>query len=149
MAPTTLPEEFAAFLRLLNANGVEYLVVGGYAVAYHGYPRATGDLDVWVRRSPDNARRVVAALQAFGFDLPDLVPALFEVPDRIVRMGRPPLRLEVMTSVSGVTFEACYAERDEIDLGGERVPVLSLARLLENKRASGRPKDLDDLDQLG
>lgn len=145
---TRLPDDFSAFLKSLNENAVEYLLVGGYAVSYHGYARTTGDIDVWVRQSPENAVRVVEALRAFGFATPDLTPDLFLVADRIVRMGLPPYRIEILTSIDGVDFEACWSERETSDWDGLAVPVLSLARLRENKRASGRPKDLADLDAL-
>ncbi len=149
MAPAPLAPDFSAFLRLLASHGVEYLLVGGYAVGYHGHVRATADLDVWVCRSEPNATRLVDALHAFGFDVPELTPKLFLVPDRVVRLGVPPVRIELLTSVSGVEFEACYAERERARWDDVEVPVISLARLLENKRASGRPKDLSDLDALG
>lgn len=145
---TRLPDDFSAFLKSFNASGTDYLLVGGYAVSYHGYARATGDIDLWVRQSPDNAERIVAALRAFGFDTPDLTPELFLADDRIVRMGVPPYRIEVLTSIDGVDFETCWAERELSDWDGVEVPVLSLRRLRENKRASGRLKDLADLDEL-
>src|SRR5215475_8749269 len=106
----TLPPDFKEFLRLLNTHDVEYLLIGGYAVGYHGYPRATNDLDIWIAVHPDNAERVTRALREFGFDVPGLSSKLFLDDKRIVRMGVPPLRIEVMTSISGVAFEECYAE---------------------------------------
>jgi phage replication-related protein YjqB (UPF0714/DUF867 family) len=132
----------------LNAHEVRYLVVGGYAVGFHGYPRATADLDIWVARSEANAARLVEALRAFGFDLPTLRPDLFLVEDRIVRMGRAPLRIEVMTSISGVTFEDAYCARVEATVGDVEVAFIGLDALKKNKRASGRHKDLDDLAHL-
>jgi len=135
-------------LRSLRSNGVEYLLVGGYAVGLYGYPRATADIDVWVRRTPENARRVVAAIRAFGFDVPALSPDLVMKPDQVVRMGLPPLRIEVLTSVSGVEFDECWPSREEMLLDGEPVLLPSLADLRRNKAASGRPKDLEDLRHL-
>jgi hypothetical protein len=143
-----LTDDFKEFLRLLNANHVEYLLVGGYAVGLHGYPRATVDLDVWVRATGPNAERVLCTLREFGFDLPMLQPALFTDSRRIVRFGVPPFRIEVMTSIDGVEFEACLARSVEFDLADVRVPVISLADLKINKRASGRYKDLADLENL-
>jgi len=143
-----LPTDFRAFLRLLAEHGVEYLVVGGYAVSFHGYPRTTGDLDVWVHRAPANARRLVEALGAFGFDVPELTPELFLEPDRIVRMGHPPLRIEVLTTIDGVDFETCYSTRREATLDGVLVSLIDLEGLKQNKRASGRTKDLNDLENL-
>ena len=148
MPTTPLPTDFSALLRSLNAHSVRYLVVGGYAVAYHGYPRTTGDLDVWIERSAANAERTVAALRTFGFDVPALQPALLMEPDRIVRMGHPPLRVEILTSISGVAFEDCYAERVEDRLGDTPTHLIGLPCLKTNKRASGRYKDLSDLEHL-
>jgi hypothetical protein len=143
-----LTDDFKEFLRLLNANRVDYLLVGGYAVGLHGYPRATVDLDIWIRATRDNAERVLLALRAFGFDMPALEPALFTDPRSIVRFGVPPFRIEVMTSIDGVEFEACRARAVELDLGALTVPVISLADLKTNKRAAGRHKDLADLENL-
>ena len=143
-----LTDDFKEFLRLLNANRVEYLLVGGYAVGFHGYPRATVDLDVWVRATRDNAERVLHALHEFGFDLPELEPELFTDPRSIVRFGVPPFRIEVMTSIDGVEFERCRAQAVEFDLDDVQVPVISLADLKINKRAAGRHKDLADLENL-
>ena len=147
MAPT-LPPDFSAFLRLLHTSGAEYLLVGGYAVGFHGYVRATGDIDVWIRRTPDNAARVAAAVRAFGFDVPGLTDELFLDPERVVRMGHPPMRVEVLTSVSGVEFETGWAGRVETTWDGVPVRVIGLDSLRQNKRASGRHKDLADLDAL-
>lgn len=105
---TQLQADFKDFLRLLNAHRVEYLLIGGYAVGYHGYPRATVDLDVWIARTGDNAQRTVAVLHEFGFTDPVLTPALFLEQDRIVRMGVPPFRIEIATTISGVEFDGCW-----------------------------------------
>lgn len=102
-----LPEDFKEFLKLLRDHRVEYLLIGGYAVGCHGYARAIDDLDVWIGIAPANADRVVKALTDFGFDLPELSADLFPQPDKIVRMGVEPLRIEVMTSISGVEFDEC------------------------------------------
>jgi hypothetical protein len=144
-----LPKDFKEFLRLLRAHGVEYLLIGGWAVGYHGYPRATDDLDVWIAIAPENAsRRVVEALIDFGFDLPELASALFLQDDQIIRMGVAPLRIEVSTSISGVEFDECYRERLETTLDNEPVSLISLRHLKINKEASGRLKDLSDLENL-
>jgi len=145
---TRLQADFKDFLRLLNANRVEYLLIGGYAVGYHGYPRATVDLDVWIARTPDNAARVVTALVAFGFNDPVLTSELFLKADQIIRMGKPPFRIEISTTISGVVFETCHARRVEALIDGLPVPVIDLVNLRRNKRASGRFKDLDDLENL-
>jgi hypothetical protein len=123
-------------------------VVGGYAVTYHGYPRTTGDLDLWIDRTETNAGRVVDALRAFGFDVPTLAPSLFLEEDRIVRIGHPPLRVEVFPSISGVDFAPCYDERVADALGDVEATIIGLECLKKNKRASGRHKDLDDLENL-
>lgn len=143
-----LPRDFREFLASLNAHGVEYLVVGGYAVGYHGYPRATNDIDVWVRVSGENAEGLVRALVAFGFDVPGLAPELFLTERSIVRLGRPPLRVEIATTISGVTFDDCYAARETAVLDGVPVAIIGREHLLQNKRAAGRPKDLADVDFL-
>ncbi|MDO8545186.1 MAG: nucleotidyltransferase [Opitutaceae bacterium] len=135
-------------MRSLNARGVEYLVVGGYAVGYHGFVRATGDLDVFVRSSPQNAESLLAAFKDFGFDVPELTPAVFLEPGKIVRIGVPPLRLEVMNEISGVTFDDCFGKRAEEVIDGLRVCFIDRESLLLNKRAAGRPKDLADVEAL-
>jgi hypothetical protein len=148
MPTIQFPTEFSELLTFLGAHEVRYLIVGGYAVAYHGYPRTTGDLDVWIERTDDNAVRVVEALRAFGFDVAALRPELFLEEDRIVRMGHPPLRVEILTSASGVAFGDCYEERIVDTLGGAQADIIGLQCLKANKRASGRHKDLDDLENL-
>jgi hypothetical protein len=148
MAIPTLARDFKEFLKSLNSNRVEYLLIGGYAVAIHGYIRATNDLDIWVNVSTENAARIDRAIRQFGFVTAALTPDLFLVPDNVVRMGVPPIRIEVLTSISGVEFESCYAEREMIRIENMDVPVISRARLRENKVASARAKDLADLENL-
>jgi predicted nucleotidyltransferase len=143
-----LPEDFKEFLKLLNAHGIEYLLIGGYAVGYYGYPRATNDIDIWIAIHPDNAARMVKVLQEFGFDTPELSPNLFLKKKSIVRMGNAPMRIEVVTTISGVTFDKCYAERAVDSIDGVEVSLISLRDLKVNKKASGRFKDLDDLEHL-
>ena len=148
MATVRLPPDFKEFLKLLSESRVEYLLVGGYAVGYHGYPRATADMDVWVSMRPANARKIVAALKRFGFDVPRLSSALFLKEDKIVRLGVPPLRIEIITTLSGVDFEACYAARVVDQLDGVEVSLIGLEHLKRNKQAAGRHKDLDELEHL-
>ena len=148
MESPSLPPDFREFLRSLNSNGVEYLLVGGYAVGYHGYPRATIDMDIWVAVTPLNAQKVTSALREFGFDTPDLSAELFLYPERIVRMGVPPLRIEVITSASGVRFEECYPRRIHTQMDGVDVDIISADDLKTNKRAAARHKDLNDLENL-
>jgi len=148
MATIQLPPDFKEFLQLLNSRQVDYLLVGGYAVSYHGYPRATGNIDVWIARDQQNAERVVAVLREFGFDLPELSADVFLAEGRVIRMGVTPFRIEILTSIDGVNFAECYAERIVDVLDGVAVNIISLQRLKINKRASGRLKDLNDLENL-
>lgn len=147
MAPE-LPEDFREFLNLLRSHGVEYLLIGGYAVGYHGFPRATGDMDIWIALNPANAERIVDTLREFGFDTPQLAPSLFLQEGSMVRMGNVPLRIEILTSISGVTFDECYRDRVVDLLDGIEVSIISLPHLKANKQASGRYKDLMDLEEL-
>ncbi|HMB92138.1 MAG TPA: hypothetical protein VKP65_14900 [Rhodothermales bacterium] len=148
MATIPLPPDFSAFLRLLSEHEVKYLLIGGYAVGYHGYVRATADMDIWLQRDRQNAERAVEVLEAFGFRVSELKPDLFLRKERIVRLGLPPMQIELLTSVSGVEFDDCYASRIEETWDDVTVNIISLEKLKENKRASGRLKDLNDLDHL-
>jgi predicted nucleotidyltransferase len=143
-----IPRDFQDFLRLLNEGEVKYLVIGGYAVAYHGYVRYTGDLDIFVELSPENAQKLVTALREFGFDLPKVKPALFLRKGKIIRMGYEPMRLEILNEIDGVSFEECYRQRRVATLGGLRVNFIDIEKLLKNKRASRRAKDLADIEAL-
>src|SRR5262249_19070690 len=136
------------FLKSLNSNGVKYLLIGGYAVGIYGHIRATNDLDVWVESTPGNATRIERALREFGFDLAALNANLFVEPNNVIRMGQPPMRIEVLTSISGVEFEECFADRETFLIDELPVPVISLAHLRQNKAASGRAKDIADLECL-
>ncbi|MEM1056528.1 MAG: hypothetical protein AAGI52_13480 [Bacteroidota bacterium] len=129
-------------------KGVEYLLIGGYAVNYYGYVRYTGDLDLWVRPTEENAKRVVEALTAFGFGVAALSEEAILSPRVVTRMGVPPYRLEILSDISGVTFEECWADRIEDEWNGVPVTIIGLGGLRKNKRASGRLKDLADLEEL-
>lgn len=133
---------------MLNENEVEYLLIGGYAVGYYGYVRATADMDVWIASNAENDSRAVAALREFGFNVPELSESLFLKAETIARMGVPPFRIEVLTSISGVSFEECYKERVVDVIDGVELPIISLRHLKINKQASGRLKDLTDLEHL-
>ena len=148
MTTIRLPDDFKEFLKLLNSNEVRYLLIGGYAVGFYGYPRATADIHVWVEISERNASLIVESLKQFGFDVANLNRELFLKEHQIVRLGNPPLRIELLTSISGVGFEECYTERTRATIDGMNLPVISLTKLRMNKKASGRHKDLDDLEQL-
>jgi hypothetical protein len=125
---------------------VEYLVIGGYAVNFHGHSRTTGDIHVWIRATPENVDRVTSSLRDFGFA--DARPELFLDPGSLVRMGRPPLRIEILTAISGITFDEAYPRRQVQNVEGVEVSFIDLEYLRRNKKASGRFKDLDDLDNL-
>jgi hypothetical protein len=135
-------------LKLLSSHGVEFLLIGGYAVGIHGYPRGTADLDVWVASTPANAQRIVDALREFGFGTPELNPSLFLDPDRVVRMGVPPLRIDILTTIAGVSFDDCFSRREVVSVGEIDVSVISLADLKANKQATGRSQDLADVEHL-
>jgi len=143
-----LARDFKEFLKSLNSNRVEYLLIGGYAVGIYGSIRATNDLQIWVDVNPENAARIDRALRQFGFASPTLTSDLFLARDSVVRMGVPPIRIEILTTIDGVEFDSCFAEKEMIQIEELLVPVISLARLRENKAASGRAKDLADLENL-
>lgn len=137
--------DFNEILSALSAENAEFLVVGAYAVAAHGIPRATGDIDIWVRPTSENARRVMRALKRFGAALLDLTEQDLTEPDTVFQMGVPPSRIDIMTGVSGVDFGEAWPTRVTVAIEGLTVPVIGRECLLRNKAASGRPKDLADL----
>jgi hypothetical protein len=143
-----LPEDFKEFLKSLAKNDVHYLLVGGYAVGYYGYPRPTGDMDIWISNSAANSSRVVTALADFGISSKEISPELFAGQRSIVRMGVPPFKLEIITFIDGVEFDDCFERRVCGVLEGVQVDLISLSDLRKNKTASGRPKDLSDLENL-
>lgn len=143
-----LPPDFRDFLKLLNHYEVEYLLVGGYAVAFHGYVRYTGDMDIFVRLSKENATRLRNVLIDFGFPESAVPTELFEVQGRIIRMGVPPMRLEILNTISGITFEEGYEYRIVQVVDDVPVNFINLDDLKKNKAASGRTKDLNDLEHL-
>jgi hypothetical protein len=148
MADPILPPDFSEFLRLLNAHRVDYLVVGGYAVAFHGYPRATADIDIWVPMEEETAERLVAVLRKFGFDAPELSRDLFLRPRQMIRLGAPPLRIELLTSIAGVDFRSCHSRAVRAMFDDVEVGLIALDDLKANKRAVGRHQDLADLEHL-
>jgi hypothetical protein len=134
---------------LLNSRQVEYLLIGGYAVGYYGYPRATADIDIWIAINPANANKVADVIRDFfGADIKGATPELFLQENKIARMGLPPFRIEILTTISGVDFGECFAERVIDNIDGIDVNLISLKHLKANKRASGRLKDLNDLEHL-
>ncbi len=143
-----IPPDFKEFLKLLNANNVKYLLIGGYAVSYYGYPRPTGDIDFRIRIDEDNAEKTVKTLNDFGFFSSELTKELFLKENQIVRMKIPPFRLEVINQIDGVDFDECFTEKETTELDSVLANIISLKHLKINKRASGRYKDLDDLENL-
>ena len=136
------------FIALLNSHAVEYVIVGGHAVAYHGYPRFTGDVDFFVRASAANAARLISVLHTFGFtDTADLEPTLIET-GKVVQLGRPPNRIDILTGISGISFDEALDGSVATELDGLPVPMIGFDALVKNKSATGRPKDLADLEQL-
>ncbi len=143
-----LPRDFKEFLSLLNEHQVEYLLVGGYAVALHGYPRYTGDIDFWVRITEENALKIVTVLKKFGFDLPELSKEMFLDLNRMTRLGREPVKIEILNSISGLTYDEAIKGVKIFEIDGIQIPVIGLEELRKNKKASGRAKDLADLENL-
>jgi predicted nucleotidyltransferase len=141
-------KDLKEFIELMNSHGVEYVIVGGHAVAYHGFPRFTGDMDFFVKPSAENAARLVTVLHSFGFaDVSSIESALLE-PGKIIQLGRPPNRIDLLTGISGLDFDEALADSVATEFDAIPVRIIGLRSLLKNKAASGRPKDLVDLDQL-
>jgi hypothetical protein len=140
--------DFRDLFAVLNGAGARYLVVGGYALALHAEPRFTKDLDIWIERSPANAQAVWNALAAFGAPLSDLSPDDFTSPELVYQLGIPPSRVDLLTSIDGVTFSEAWPRRVEQPYGDQPAFFIGFADLLENKRATGRPQDLADLEIL-
>ncbi|MGM0576090.1 MAG: hypothetical protein ACQEXJ_10215 [Myxococcota bacterium] len=151
MDEPTLFQDSMDLLRSLDDEGAEYIIVGAHALAAHGIPRATGDFDVLVRPSRDNAHRVVRALRAFGAPLEAHGVSVddFVRPGTVYQLGLPPRRIDLLTSISGVDFRDAWDSRLIVEVGGRPVPVLGRDALVENKRATGRDKDALDLKALG
>lgn len=148
MDTSQIPSDFKEFLKLLNENKVEYLLIGGYAVNYYGYVRPTGDMDIWISMSRKNAEKVVAALREFGFVSSEINAELFVKEKSLVRMGVPPMRLEITNYIDGVEFSESFNERELIQIEEIKVNLISLKHLKATKKASGRYKDLNDLENL-
>lgn len=143
-----LNRDFKEFIQSLNDNHVRYLVVGGYAVAFHGHPRYTKDIDIWVEMTQENAEKVVKSLEQFGFGTLGLREEDFLIPDQIIQLGYPPSRIDLINTLSGVDFATCYTSRVQIDIEGVMVNFIDLENLKKNKQASGRHQDLADIESL-
>jgi len=140
--------DFREFIELLNKNDVKYLVVGGYALAFHGYPRFTKDIDFWVWVDKVNAGKIMRTLQEFGFSSLDISEEDFLSPGYVVQLGQPPARIDLLTSVTGLEFEECYASRVHVDIQGVEIDFVDLESFKKNKKAVGRHQDLADLENL-
>lgn len=140
--------DFVEMLSALCAAGAEFLIVGAHALAVHGHPRATGDLDLWVGRSPENAERVLAALRAFGAPLFDLTAVDLTTPGTVFQIGVPPCRIDILTDITGVDFGPAWNRRVVHEVLGQPLPFIGREDLLANKKAAGRPKDLGDVARL-
>ena len=145
---TVLNQDFKEFIKSLNDNGVEYLVVDGYAVAFHGHPRYTKDLDIWIQVSPENAARLVKAIEQFGFESLGLKEEDFLVKGQVIQLGYPPNRIDVIGSADGIDFAECYPLRVQVNIDGIQVDFIDLENLKKNKQSSGRLQDLADLENL-
>jgi hypothetical protein len=143
-----LSKDFKEFIELLNENKVGYLVVGGYAVAFHGHPRYTKDLDVWIELSPDNANKILEALKKFGFGSLGLKPDDFLKSDQIIQLGYPPNQIDILTTLKDLKFEECYKARIKVGIQGLHINFIDIENLKKNKRATGRPQDLADAENL-
>lgn len=141
-------KDFKEFIELLNKNDVKYLVVGGYALAFHGYPRYTKDIDFWVWVDKKNAENIVKTLQDFGFSSLDIREEDFLSPGYVVQLGQPPSRIDLLTSVTGLEFEECYASKVHTNIQGTEVDFIGLENFKKNKKAVGRYQDLADLENL-
>ena len=141
-------KDFKEFIELLNANNVQYLIVGGYAVGIHGYPRYTKDLDIWILVSHENAENVLKSLKQFGFGSLGLQKEDFLGHDEFVQLGYPPNRIDILTSCDGVEFETCYQSRKKVIVDDLTINFIDIENLKKNKKASARPQDLADLDNL-
>lgn len=143
-----LSSDLREFIHLLNTKHVRYMIVGAWALAFHGRPRYTGDLDIFVARDPDNADRLMAVIEAFGFGRTGIERADFLHEDYVIQLGQVPNRIDLLTGISGVTFEEAWQSREYGSLSGMEVPFLSREHLIRNKQAAGRDKDLGDIKLL-
>lgn len=142
-----LNRDFREFIESLNDNNVRYLVIGGYAVAFHGYPRHTKTIDIWIEPAPENAASMIKALDQFGFGSLGLRPEDFLVPEQIIQLGYPPNRIDLITS-PGLDFQECYDSWAEVMISGVKVNFIDLASLKKCKQSAGRYQDLADLENL-
>ncbi len=144
-----IQQDFKELLGLFNANKVEYIIVGGYALAFHGAPRYTGDIDIFVKPDDKNAAHIMSSLKEFGFGSVGLTAKDFEKPGQVVQLGVPPVRIDIITSISGVSWDEAFSHRIPGNYGDVQVHYIGYEQFIVNKRAIGRKKDLADLEALG
>ena len=143
-----LDKDFNEFVELFLEHNVRFLIVGGYALAAHGLPRATGDLGAWVWVNPENAQNIMRALNAFGFQNLSLTESDFSKEDSIIQLGYPPFRIDILTSIDGVVFDQAWEKKIVVELNGMNVPFIGRDDLITNKKAAGRPQDIADVSRL-
>jgi len=141
-------KDFKEFIALLNSNNVKYLLVGGYALAFHGYPRYTKDIDIWVWVDEKNAENIIKTLTEFGFSSLKLKTEDFLTLGYVIQLGQPPNRIDLLTSVTGLDFKSCYASKMQINVEGTEIDMIDLENFKKNKKAVGRHQDLADLENL-
>ncbi len=143
-----LSQDFKEFVELLIKNDVAYMIVGGYAVGVHGHPRYTGDLDIWLNPTQHNAKKIFKCVCEFGFGSLGLNESDFIKEGNIIQLGYPPLRIDLLTSIDGVVFEDCFENRKMVEIDDLVINFIGYQDLLQNKRSSGRPRDIDDIEHL-
>lgn len=143
-----LNSDYKDMLQVLLDNGVKFLLVGAYAMGAHGYPRATGDIDIWVEPSAENSERIYQSMVAFGAPLHEIDEVTFTKPGVVFQIGIAPRRIDIITAISGIGFDDAYQQKQIVDMEGLSIPIISLGDLIKNKRATGRDKDRLDADQL-
>ena len=144
---TTLPRDFKEFIELLNKNNVRYIVIGGYAVVYHGYVRSTNDIDIWIDIREDNIKKLIKVLDEFGFSSLNIKETDF-LPNQIIQLGYPPNRIDLITTPAGIEFETCYESKEQVSIDDTAVNIIDLENLIKAKKASNRTRDLADIEEL-
>jgi predicted nucleotidyltransferase len=148
MAKLHLAPDYKEFVELLNSKGIKYIIVGGYAVAWHGYPRFTGDINFWLAISKDNAHKTVEALNEFGFGSLNITDEDFLQHDLVLQLGYPPVRIDLLTSLTDLDFDECYPKAIKANIDGIDAYILDKESLIKNKRATGRKRDIGDIEEL-
>jgi predicted nucleotidyltransferase len=143
----TLPKDFKEFVGLLNKNGVRYIVIGGYAVVYHGYVRSTNDIDIWIDMHPNNLKKLINALDEFGFSSLNFKESDF-LPRQIIQLGSPPNRIDLITTPAGIDFDTCYESKEKVIIDNIAINFIDLENLIKGKKASNRIRDLADIEEL-